>query len=695
MRSRQIILVVLAFGYFTISAQVMNVRKWRKAERDSLENGMYLIEEEKYLEAIPIFEQLLNNHSGEEFLRYTYAKCALYRGDKHEDAYRYLTELYNRNKKIPDIQFDMALASHYTFHFDEAEEIVGKMLENRKVKGELRGKAEQLKRWVGHAKVIHKQPTNAVVTLMGPHINTKYDEYRPAITADDSLLVFTYAGMKSMGGLQNVFMQPDPFGEFRPDIYYAYKKKQQFDSARANEALNSNLPDEPVALSADGRVMYLFQDLADGHGDLYQSQLSGQSYVTPVKLTGEINSYSWDGHCSVSPNGKTMYFSSERAGGYGGKDIYKATMQADSSWGNVVNLGDSINSEWDDDAPFIHADGVTLFYSSRGKGSMGGHDIFKATLSMPDSVFRNITNVGFPINTPADDLYFVLTADGKKGYYSSARHNGLGMRDIYMIETGKEQMVEPVAVVRGVTTDNDRPVEAEIKVEMTDKDNAVFITTRSNAANGSYLLALPGRNNYKITFSSYGKSTGEINLPSLNSYTFIAHDVEFSGLIEKPIVTAPTKTVPVVTTPIKETIKEEVPVKPVIKGMGIPASSPLLVKNAGFPKTGIQEKTMRYAEMYGRVTDPQLEFRIQVAAVKEDKKITFPNAAQLGKIDKLDLGDGYKRITAGGSFKTLEKALEHNRQVVKAGQEQGFVFALYKGKRMSFDELETAGVFQK
>src|SRR4051812_20721154 len=129
MKHSKLIFFFLILCYITSSSQVMNVRKWRKAERDSLDNGMYLIEENQYLQALPIFDDLLAHHPNEEFLRYTYAKCALYRADKHQDAYTYLTELYQKNKKVPDIQYDVALASHYNYKFDEATTYINQFLE--------------------------------------------------------------------------------------------------------------------------------------------------------------------------------------------------------------------------------------------------------------------------------------------------------------------------------------------------------------------------------------------------------------------------------------------------------------------------------------------------------------------------------------------------------------------------------------
>jgi Tol biopolymer transport system component len=187
--------------------------------------------------------------------------------------------------------------------------------------------------------------------------------------------------------------------------------------------------DLAVSLSHDGQILFTYQDSPEGNGDLLISYLKDSVYSQPKKLTGEINTYAWEGSCSLSPDGKILYFSSNREGGYGGKDIYRAKLLSDSTWGNIINLGDSINTPYDEDAPFIHADGRTLFYSSNGLKSSGGYDIFRSLMEN-DSTFKKTENLGYPINSPVDDIYFSLTANGNKAYYSAQKKGGEGLTDL-------------------------------------------------------------------------------------------------------------------------------------------------------------------------------------------------------------------------------------------------------------------------
>ena len=861
------------------SAQLMNVRKWRQSERDSLDKGLEMFDEKMYLRALPIFENLLAQHPKEEFLKYSLAKCALYRSDKHEEAYKYFVEVYNNNKKVPDIQYDMALAALYNYKFDEATDYINQYAENRHTAPEGKKAAEILKRNIGYAKYYLANPTSAKVTNVGSAINSEYDEYVPAITADESALIFTYAGPKSLGGRLNENLVADKYGNYLEDIYVSYKINGVFQPAVALDSLNTTAPDAAISLSEDGTILFIYQDIGDGHGDIYQSVLQGEHFSKPQKLRGEVNSYSWDGHCSISPDGHTLYFSSERAGGLGGRDLYKATLLLpDSVWGNVVNLGDSINTPYDDDAPFIHADGITLYYSSKGRSSMGGYDIFRSVMRTEDSTFKKTDNLGYPINSSSDDIYFVMGASGNSGYYSSGKKDGMGMKDIYHVEPNFNWPKPALYLVKGKVKNGSEGIEAAIKVEITSKNNKLYKTIKSNSKTGEYLVSLPPGVAYQLTYSykNLPDQRLSINAVDLSGYMEKINDVNFEEKAdilaantaklpsekgelelkkaaetqtlnaaknaekipgeaevnqeplatnlavaknsEKPVATPkqasvaptpePTEEVinhiapkpvtstastssvtavtpkeepvtktsepiaavekknpvkePITETPVTSVKKEPATEKPVVEKKENPPSvaEPVVTKTPAaktrtttavvdftatpvtstplilpvktrtttavvdftstpvtstplnlpppepvkipsritgdefVPVNGPQAKAVKFTQKYGEATANDMEFRVQVAAVKNDKNVELANQKRLGKVEKLNLNDGFIRITVGGAFKTLADALEHNKKVVKAGQKEGFIIALYQGKRMSLDELEKMGLLK-
>jgi hypothetical protein len=368
-------------------------------------------------------------------------------------------------------------------------------------------------------------------------------------------------------------------------------------------------------------------------------------------LIGDVNTSSWEGSASLSADEKTLYFSSEVSGGYGGKDLYTATLMPDGSWGNVKNLGPTINTVYDDDAPFIHPDGVTLFYSSKGLNSMGGYDIFKTELSK-DQTWSPPVNMGYPINTPDEDIYFVMAANGKRGYYASGKSGGFGLQDIYLVDVSKILKAPPVFMLSGIITVDKKPVEAKIKVDVVDK-NTVYRDFKSNSMTGNYLVNLPPGANYKVTYSYTGYQDQIINVDALALTSFTEQKVNINFAIPKDTV---------------------------------PKVDSLLAKTDSVKKPVTEPGTANNGSKEG------LEFKVQIAAYNLPKNYKYDHLKGLGEIEKLVLEDGITRFTIGGSFKTLEEAVAHKNKVRAAGQKDAFVTAILNGKRVYLEDLEKQGL---
>ncbi len=680
MKKKSFLVIIIFFIFSYAFSQITNTRKWRATEKDSLDNALLLYEEKNYLLALPEFESIHKNHPKEEFIKYLFGRCALNRSDKQEDAYIALSEVYAKNKKVENIQYDLARAAHYTYKLDEASTLVEAYLNNKRTTPEGKKDGELLKRYINNAKLYTANPTKAKITDIGPVINTIDDEYVPAITADESVLIFTTEGSRSKGGRMNAFLQPDINGSYTEDIYMSVKQNDQFTAPVSLDSINTTAHDAAVSLSNDGQILFVYRDNGDDHGDLYQSFLIGETYSKPIKLKGQVNSYSWDGHCSLSPDGHTLYFSSERGGGFGGRDIYKATFLSDSTWGHVVNLGDSINTIYDDDAPFIHPDGVTLYYSSKGRTSMGGYDIFKSVMQI-DSTFKKTENIGYPINSTDDDIYFVLSGSGNHGYYSSAKKGGYGLKDLYVIETN---FPTPAALflVKGKTTLNKAGVETKILVEITSQKNKIFKSFLSNSVNGQYLVTLPAGAEYKITYTFKDKAPQTLTVTTINltSFSEKINDVAFD-ILKDTIQIAVTPTITPTITPTHTVA--------VVTNTKVAA----VYTDTFVARTKLQQKTMLYLEKYGNISAEGLDFRVQIAAYKFPKHYVYKHLRKLGKVENILLDDGITRITIGGKFSTLKKSWEHNKKVVYAGQGDAFVTALYKGKRVYLEQLIQMGIF--
>ena len=694
MASKVIILFSIIFCISLNSvSQITNTRKWRKTENDTMQNASILFEESKFFTALPMFENLYNHHPNEEYLKYCYGKCALSRSDKHEIALKLLNEVYEKNKKANNIELDLAKANHLNLNFDIAIDLIDKFLARKKITPESKANAIQLKKYCLNGKQFVSNPTKATITNAGNILNSENEEYVPVISADEKIMIFTYRGKESMGGLQNEALIPDAYGMYFEDAYQSLKENDEWTKPYPIKTINTNSHDAPIAISPDGLTLFIYRDIADDHGDIYSSNFINGEWTSPEKIKGQVNSYSWEGSCSMTADGKQLYFSSERGGGYGGKDIYRATFLADSTWGNVVNLGDTINTALDDDAPFIHPDGVTLFYSSQAKNSMGGYDIFQTRLNLIDSTFCTPVNLGYPINTPDDDIYYVLSANGEKGYYASGKQGGQGLKDIYTVYPGYIGTKPSVYVVKGKITANHDPVAADMVVEITNKNNKKFGDYRTNSSTGNYIISLPSGGEFKLTykFKSFQYKTLDINTMNLVGYDEKINDIDFNTK-EDSIAT-------IVFTPIikKDTVIVKDTIKPIIKEVVKTVSKVETVKivpsDKFKPNTVLQAKIKDYSEKYGDITAEGLVFRVQIAAYKYPKKYVYKHLANLGKVENLLLDDGITRITIGGDFFNLKLAYEHNKKVVIAGQKDAFVTALYKGKRIYLEDLEKMGIF--
>ncbi len=591
-----------------------------------------------------------------------YGKTSLFRSDKHADALSYLSKAYDKNKKIIDIEIDLAKANHLNYKFEEAHKFIDMYLAIKKLKPEEREEGEHIKRWIENAQYYNAKPTGATITNLGDSINTRDEEYVPVIATDESMMVFTYTGPKSKGGRVNASGEVTDIGIYMEDAYVTYKVNDAFSGPKALENINTNTNDAAISLSPDGTILYLFRDNGDDHGDIYQSHLIGEDFTAPEKIKGQVNSFSWDGHCSVSADGRMMYFSSERPGGKGGRDIWRATLLADSTWGNIVNLGDSVNSRYDEDAPFIHPDGLTLFFSSNGKRSSGGYDIFMTNMEM-DSSFKKVENVGYPINSPDDDIYFVVAANGTRGYYSSGKEGGKGLKDIYMVETNFATEKLKVYLVKGKVTSEGKPIEAGFQVSITTLDNKVYRNAKTNTVNGNYITTLPAGQKYKLVFSykEFKDQEFEVDASQIEKFTQKILDIKFD--------------IPKIDTTI---VKKD----SVVKDTFVTTNKKLInIKN--------------FAGKYGEVSTEGLEFKVQVAAFKYPKNYTYKHLKGLGEIAKtMDATGKVTLITVGPAFKTLREAWDLNKKAVTAGQADAFVTAYYKGKRIYLEQLEKLGIFK-
>ena len=438
-------------------------------------------------------------------------------GQKKEyyKALNYFNTAKKKGNLSPELDYHYGKALHQNHKFDEA--IVAYETYTLKLHNTDRRKTE-ITRLIENCKngaELIKNPMEVTITNLGPNINSKYADFCPAINADESMMVFTSRRDNSTGGL----LDPQD-NQYFEDIYFTKKTNGAWQPAEnVGKEINTNSHDACVGLSADGQEMIVYKTFSAENGDLYVSDLVGQSWSKPKDLGANINSKNWEPAASLSADGKTLFFSSNRPGGFGGTDIYMSKKNDKGEFGLAILMGAEVNTPYDENSPFIHPDGKTLYFSSNGHKSIGGFDIFAATVDLKTGDLTSRTeNLGYPINTAHDDVFFVWSADSKRAYFSSIREDGYGEKDIYMLERKNKEAA--LVVYKGKVLDCDNKTPLYSKIEVTDNTTGELVGVyHTNTSTGEYIIVLPAEVNYGIQV--------DVETPG---YLFYSKNIDISNL---------------------------------------------------------------------------------------------------------------------------------------------------------------------
>lgn len=334
-------------------------------------------------------------------------------------------------------------------------------------------------------------PIELNVQNMGSAVNSMYDDHSPLIAVSEKQLFFT-----SRRNWIKMSLLAD--GQYAEKIYTVPLSANNWESARLLKVFfKHNEHEAAVSLSPDGLDMILFRN--DEHGkSLYMSHYSGRSWSEPEKLPFPINSHAEETHGSISADKSTLFFTSDREGGFGGLDIYMAKKRTNGQWGSPKNLGSNINTPFDEETPMIHYDGRTLYFSSEGHNTMGRLDVFYSQMNA-DSSWSAPVNMGYPINTPDDDFFFVPTIDKSQAYYASSKFaDNYGGSDIYRVQFKSDSDTE-LAVVEGVVDSSLGSEFEKVRVLVTrTKDNKLVGDYRPNPASGTYMMFLENGYEYEV-----------------------------------------------------------------------------------------------------------------------------------------------------------------------------------------------------
>lgn len=396
--------------------------------------------------------------------------------------------------------FYLGQAYHYCYKFSKAEEAFNKYI-SLLTPSQTKEKELALQHigWCKNAVELMKDSAEIKISNLGNQINSKYDEHSPLVNNDENIMIFTSRREGSTGGLKT------DDGRYFEDIYISKKIDGQWAKPEnISKNINTDGHDACIALSSDGTELFVYKD-DYGFGNIYFSRMdTSETWSVPEKLGSNINSSSNESHASVSADGRTLAFISDRKEGFGGNDIYLVKMLPDGNWGLAQNIGNIVNTPFDEEGVFLHPDGTSLFFSSKGHNSMGGFDLFYSEL-MDDGSWSAPQNLGYPINSTEDDVFYVLSTDGKRAYYSSIKKDGFGGRDIYLMDLLSLPERSSVVIKGIVRIAGSDMIPKDISIKIKDIESGEIVGTyKPNKKTGKYTIILRNGKEYKITCEAEG-----------------------------------------------------------------------------------------------------------------------------------------------------------------------------------------------
>jgi outer membrane protein OmpA-like peptidoglycan-associated protein/Tol biopolymer transport system component len=472
-----------------------------------------------YKEAIASFKKALEMNPDDASVNFKLGLSYLY-SDTKSKAASFINKAYQLNPNIDNrIDYHLGIAFQNTNEFKKAIEHFEYF---KKRNPNVSTIADERIAECIVADSLTQNELNVIIENLGTVVNSEISEYSPLISSDGNMLIFT--SNRDAG----------PKGEKLEKIYVSYRTGTNWTEPKklSNNLNTPDYNDAAASLSPDGKTLFLYSE--DGAGDIYTSTFNGTDWSKPVPLNKNINTAQyWETCASISPDGKKLYFASNRPDGYGELDIYVSELDSKGQWGKAVNLGPTVNTPGNDDSPYIHYDGVTLYFSSDGHPKLGNSDIFVTELR--NNKWTKPENIGYPINSWEYDGFFSMAPDKKTAYYATVKEGGFGAADIYsikflepkykpkpkpvVVEAPKkkknEDYVDPliksmrdqkaVTILRGTVIDeiDAKPLEATITL-VNNETGKVMSKITSDPETGDFELTIPHGSNYGVSSEKVG-----------------------------------------------------------------------------------------------------------------------------------------------------------------------------------------------
>ncbi len=521
--------------------------------RSSFIEASRLMEEFNYPVALDIWLKLIEQEPENANVNFKVGFCYLQMPNDRKKALPYLqkaivktTSSYDpfspNEESAPLITYyHIARSYHIHYEIDKAIEYYNEFKSLITEKHEYYAKTDNQIEMCNNAKEAMTNPIDVKSYNLGELINTEYPEYSPVISVDESALYFTSKRLRTDSS--NLYARDPNDGSFYEDIYVSYKDDE--DLWGEPELLNISGSDHEatMSISADGTMLFIYRGGENGKGDIYLSTINDQGeWGEPTKMGSDINSEERETHAAVSPDGQKLYFVSDRKGSlvfpdkahekYESKDIYFCNKLPTGDWALAQRMSTTINTPFNEDGVFIHPDGKTMYFSSEGHKSIGGYDIFYSEMD-DEGKWGKPQNLGYPVNTTDDDIFFVVSTDGKRGYFSSIQEGGFGEKDVYVLNMlGFKEKPLTLLVGQMVASDGSE-IPTDLVVNVTDNETGETVGIyKPRARDKKFTIIIPPGSDYHLSYEAGEKVYFEddIFVPENSAYQEIKKAIDLGPI---------------------------------------------------------------------------------------------------------------------------------------------------------------------
>ena len=417
-----------------------------------INRGFAEFELKNYWGALDIYRDAYELEEDNALINFRMGEC--HYALKH---YTIAKSFLERAKELnPRVDLALSLSLAKTYHrLEELDKAITHYKEYKKIT-EDEWEEMEMRRYIKeceYAKELMAQPVNVKIKNLGTGINSRFDDYAPSVSSDGKFLVFTARRPTMSSGRIDV---KNDYKHFE-DIYFSLWNEQtnHWETAESlAENINTEGHDAVLSLTPDGKGIFIYKNNQKSAGDIFYTEKTGEfTWSDPIKLERPINTSYFESSVSITADGQTMYFISERPNGFGLGDIYVSNKVSDKKWGSPKNIGKVINTLGDEKFVFVHPKGNVLFFASNGHLTMGSYDIFRCVRE--GNKWGDPVNLGYPINTVNEESTFSMTADNKKLMISAEYEGGVGERDIYEIDLSEFDILEELQIqVENISTDS-------------------------------------------------------------------------------------------------------------------------------------------------------------------------------------------------------------------------------------------------